>query len=287
MYKRSRLGKAPANQNAILWRYMDVAGFLSLLQREQLFFASLVSLPDPMEGESGSYALIRSWAEDVDRAREERCRQKGVRRDPTEMQTRDELMASLKHLHDAEQDDCASRGVNCWHLNQSESAAMWQLYGEKRGIAVRTTYSRLRRSFAPESRDVLLGQVRYIAAAAFDGRLYERSRRRTRSRTGRSESSADIGAALRTAFKLKLTPFFKRDCFEHEREFRAMVDLYGSEVGQGTHVRVDLPLLLETVLVSPFAPAWIEGVIETELRHYGLDKVPVVRSRLLEPIRAE
>ena len=53
--------------------------------------------------------------------------------------------------------------VNCWHENKHESAAMWRLYLKNdEGIAIRSTYARLTKSFDDdESIAIHVGKVKY------------------------------------------------------------------------------------------------------------------------------
>lgn len=54
--------------------------------------------------------------------------------------------------------------ANSWHVNEFESAAMWDLYLKSpEGIAVETTFGRLRDSFSVEpTHRVFIGTVNYI-----------------------------------------------------------------------------------------------------------------------------
>src|SRR5208283_5194086 len=83
--------------------------------------------------------------------------------------------------------------VNCWHMNEVESAAMWKIYStSKDSVCLQTTFARLR-DVLPED-DVYIGVVNYIS--------YDRDM-----------IPDDNG----------LWPLFhKRKSFEHERELRAL-----------------------------------------------------------------
>ena len=48
-YKECDYLTTPTDE-AILWRYMDFTKFVSLLDKQALFFASITSLEDPFEG---------------------------------------------------------------------------------------------------------------------------------------------------------------------------------------------------------------------------------------------
>ena len=51
--------------------------------------------------------------------------------------------------------------INCWYQSEYESDAMWQLYSNN-GIAIQTTFGKLKNSFKNSNDNVLIGQVKYI-----------------------------------------------------------------------------------------------------------------------------
>ncbi len=87
--------------------------------------------------------------------------------------------------------------VNCWHMNEHESAAMWKLYLKSdEGIAVQSTYNKLLNSMH-DSNDfmLLVGAVNYIDY---------------------NKEVIPFGNAF--------YPYIhKRKSFEHERELRAVI----------------------------------------------------------------
>src|SRR5262249_36502984 len=57
----------------------------------------------------------------------------------------------------------SSVGLNCWHVNPYESAAMWKLYASnEEGVAIKSTVRRLKDSLSSYAPDVFLGAVSYI-----------------------------------------------------------------------------------------------------------------------------
>lgn len=145
-------------------------------------------------------------------------------------------------------------------MNEHESAAMWSLYG--RSVAIRSTYSRLRRQFSPTV--VNIGVVHYIDYS-------------------RDEIPED------NAF----WPYvFKRKSFEHERELRAvMQDIScgimswhtgAPQFSAGRDLAIDPDDLLEAIVVAPQAPQWKREVIEAVARRYGF-RGPVLQSSLDAP----
>ena len=124
------------NDDARVWRYMDIGKLVVLLNSATLFFCRLDMLRDPYEGLPNSLTLDH-W--------------KGREATPNQME---QFYAENRlYLY-----------VNSWHLNEFESAAMWELYLKTfEGIALETTCGRLRDSFSAEkSQKVLIGTVNYI-----------------------------------------------------------------------------------------------------------------------------
>ena len=50
MYKEHPIFKSPDNENEKIWRYTDFTKFVSLMDRQSLFFARADKLGDPFEG---------------------------------------------------------------------------------------------------------------------------------------------------------------------------------------------------------------------------------------------
>jgi hypothetical protein len=62
----------------------------------------------------------------------------------------------------AGKDNASDWGVSCWHCNDGESAAMWDLYATRdSGIAIQSTFERLCDSFSHAAEPQLIGLVRY------------------------------------------------------------------------------------------------------------------------------
>jgi len=112
--------EVPKNENAAIWRYMDFTKFVSLLDRQQLFFSRTDKLGDPFEGSCPKRNL------------EPRAELMG--------DTSERISEYSKWIREF-------TAVNCWHMNKYESAAMWKLYLKSdEGIAIKSTFRRLRDS---------------------------------------------------------------------------------------------------------------------------------------------
>lgn len=152
--------------------------------------------------------------------------------------------------------------MNCWHLSEVESAAMWSIYQrEGRGVAVRSTWAKLTTSIKDE-RAIYGAAVQYVDYAttvipegiAFDAFLH------------------------------------KRESFAHEREARLLMltgrsipDPHSKSDGEDEMVQVpeapvipiqvNLSTLVEQVYVAPRAPTWVTDVVRAATTRFGYDFV--------------
>jgi hypothetical protein len=152
--------------------------------------------------------------------------------------------------------------VSCWHINERESAAMWKLYSKSNeAVCIQTTFRKLNNAVRAVAQ---VGEVRYVD--------YETS--------WIPESNP-------------LAPFiYKRLSFEHEREIRAIIPpnnvaalLAGktTKPSAGGHwVSIELPDVIERILVAPDAPAWLAALVRRVTDHYQFNSIPVVPSTLSE-----
>ena len=138
MYKEHPLFVSPPS-DAILWRYMDFTRFVSLLEKQALFFARADKLGDPFEG-----ALSRI----------------NVAMHPVLYKDEDpNLRATMAYFM---KESRRFTLVNCWHESPHESAAMWRLYSGGAGsIAVRSDQDSLTGSLIGDD-DVHVGRVAYV-----------------------------------------------------------------------------------------------------------------------------
>lgn len=234
-----------------------------MLEAGALYFANVHSFGDPFEGSltrrnqvARRQAIARQYVEAADAKQKE---------DVLSSHT-----ASSGRLSEIERNRYL---INCWHLNDDESYAMWELYvraGD--GIALQSTFARLKRAFAFTDQDVYMGKVRYID--------YQREKV-----LPNNSSVAPV--------------FYKRKSFEHERELRCVtavdieeetgirqavhkVDNEGrvfNEEGQqinarspfGKQVRVNLEQLIENIYVSPTSQAWFKDLVVTLLKRYDFE----------------
>jgi hypothetical protein len=222
--------------NTKIWRYMDFTKFVSLLDREALFFVRSDKLLDPYEG---FYPKAN-----------------------------DDCFGSANATQKFSEANRKETYINCWHMNDHESAAMWKVFLKSdEGIAIQSTFARLREGFNYSFPDVFAGVVRYI-----DHDTDSIPTSYPKIETGRiiDDSDSSINA---------FAPFlYKRKSFEYEQELRIIFgDLKPQK--EPVYVKVNLDKLIESIYVAPAAEPWFPELVDSIVKKYKLE-LNVVQSKL-------
>lgn len=246
-YKEHPVFIQPTDENVKVWRYMDFTKLVSLIDSRRLFFTRADKFDDPFEGSWPRInVLARQQVPDVIPA-----------------ESREAFLTAMENSGAFNKMWPKYNAINCWHMNEHESAAMWKLYLKSdEGIAVQSTYSNFRASITDDE-IVFLGVVKYID--------YE-------------TEWIDAGNLL--------TPFVhKRKSFEHEREIRAVVTKFPSSrhgldfsqetISNGLKIKVDVERLINRIYIAPNAPSWFADLVRALIHRYGYN-FDVVHSKLNE-----
>jgi len=232
MYKEHPDFKKPKDENARIWRYMDFTQFISILDKSALFFTRVDNLEDPFEG-SCPIEVVKLLLKNAN------------------LQTDTEYVKGFfKKLN-----KCTA--VNCWHLNQYESDAMWKIYlKSNEGIAVQSSFERLRDSLRDEIHDIFIGKVEYVD--------YDK-----------------IGKVTNPYLWLTNSILRKRKIFKHEQELRAVIRKLPkrelspsskSTIGEGIYVPVDLNILIDKIFLAPTSLQWQFDLLKSTISKYRLNK---------------
>ncbi len=232
-------------KDAQIWRYTDFTKFVSILDKKALFFARADTLGDPFEG---SFPRIN-----IKKRKDAFMPDLG----------KDNIIQSTSDLYRI---FVRLTVINCWHLNEHESDAMWKLYLKNGdGIAIQSTVGRLINSLpAYQTNKIHIYKVEYVN--------YEKDR---------------IPEGTYSPY------FHKRKSFEHEHELRALIQRLPLKktgeidfrktpfVNGGIYVPVDLDKLIERIYLSPTCPSWQKDVLESLIKKYGLNR-NIKQSKLTE-----
>lgn len=253
-------------EDATLWRYMDLAKLLALVGSGRLFFSAVSRLGDRFEGRwsDRTFDMLHGWDELwVEERRDEvviEDRRVDQRLGLPRLEPTWSVERTVGHWGPRIRRAASRRTtfVSCWYEGAEESEAMWRLFtGDRYGVAVRTSAAALVGSFTERLPDYL-GRVNYVA---YDGYPMP---------------VADFPPV-----------FYKRKAFEHEREVRAVVaprqrvggDPTGTTPGTpgttpgtpGVAYGIDAEQLIEAVVLSPYSPDWLLDVVESALARYGME----------------
>lgn len=245
----------PENDHVCLWRYMNFEHYVSMLVNGGLWFSYIAELAEQDPYEWHHIAQLRS----------EFARLSNTVSGPEfdaalfgeDEQARAQFLGTFEEIEGLVEklisDLDETVYVNCWHLNEVESAGMWHLYANRSaGIAIKCRFAQLRSQLDDE---FSVGLVEYIAESDF----------------------ANEWGGINTYMR-------KRKSFAHEREVRALTPLKTESErrpNRGFWQSVNLNDLIDEIVVGPTTEKWLQDVVENVARKYGL-KVPIVRSNLLE-----
>ena len=213
---------SPQNERQKIWRYLDFTKFVSMLDTRSIFFPSASSFIDKFEGSYSKKNMeLRSLLNKNER-----------KEYPSMSNLRQEV------------------GISCWHANDHESAAMWELYSKtNESVCIQSSFEKL--SIVLEGK-ADIGLVQYI----------------------------DYADEFIPEHDPYLAFLYKRKSYEHESEVRALIKKLPDEnCGSGVNVEVDLELLIESIFVSPSAPLWFHDLVENTIKRFSIKK-PIIQSSL-------
>lgn len=237
-----------------LWKFMDISKFLSLIQRNELYFRRADCFDDPYEGAKGIKKNETIWDEAYKEYLKElvKSAKKFTGKEIPDEEAQEQSLKLLNQLKENGKSWRSKSFVCCWHANEFESEAMWNLYtnDSKQGIAIQTTYNNLYLALDKDP-DIYTGYVNYIDF---------------------SKQFASINDTL----------FYKLYSFAHEREVRSVIHEFSNQDSStGIYKPVDLVCLIENIYVSPTSQSWFYDVVKNIVEVYGLKK-PVLQSTLNE-----
>lgn len=246
MYQDHEIFEKPSDLNSKVWRYMDFTKFVALLLEKSLFFTRADKFDDPFEG---------AWSE----------RNIQVREEHPELFPNPPLDIIRKLQRITYKSFRKFTLINCWHMNEYESAAMWKLYLKtNEGIAIQSTFKRLTECFDNDPSILIhVGKVKYI------------------------DYSKDFIPETNLFFQF----LHKRKSFEHEREVRAIfshfpgkngvIDITAEPFEIGKNVPINLETLIESIYINPTSPIWFSDLVNKTIKKLDMS-FEIHKSKLYE-----
>lgn len=185
MFRESEGIEIPSDPYTKIWRYVDFAKFVSMLEEKALFFADYKQFDDPQEG-CFPPENIKKYTQLL-----------GQINKVIPLETRTEIAKNHYFKLEKAFHGAGDFFINCWHMNEVESLAMWKLYSDtNKGIAIQSNIKSLEECLSnyEHADDIAIGMVKYDPSINWSHEC--------------------------TVYR----PFFhKRRSFQHEQELRAIL----------------------------------------------------------------
>lgn len=155
LIQQSRLPK----EEEFLWRYIDIHKFLNLMKQKRFSFTRMDQFEDALEGVP--FETLQRFA-DINKGLN--LNLANMILNPNEFILRTENMVSGRL--DAVLQIQSSNFVSCWFYEQRESMAMWNLYSNPDGVAIKIPFGKLKSLLKPEKSKIAIkeyycGKVTY------------------------------------------------------------------------------------------------------------------------------
>ncbi|RBN51529.1 DUF2971 domain-containing protein [Flavobacterium psychrolimnae] len=146
--------------------------------------------------------------------------------------------------------------VCCWNKSKSESYALWKIYSEmNKGIMVTSQIDKLINSLKNNlTDDIQISEIKYIdfeTEMIPDGNLNYQIIHKHKAYSYEDE--------LRLIYKV---PEVKRIDFDWEKE----------DNNSGINIKLDLNILIDDIVLSPYSPEWFTELVQDLMFKYGLNK---------------
>lgn len=228
-------------------KYLDLTKYISLLQRQSLFFCRLDKLEDHFEGITAKPNF------------EKRVEFYKSLRDQLNFFTvpfpDEKILEEVKKNYEFENKLKAINCVNCWNKKDDESAALWKIYSDfSKGIMIKSSISLLEKSLKDTDKEIKLSEIHYL------------------------DYDKEIMPDGNTMYPL----IHKHSAYAYEDEVRLIhevkseagfaYDWTKEEVQEGIYIKTDLNTLIDEIVIGPYSPKWFFKLVEDITNKYGLSK---------------
>jgi len=213
-----------------LWRYIDLAKFVSLLDSSALWLARSDSFRDQGEGQFPQEMRVA-----IEKAYESFT---GTEDSP------------IHDANDFQEYLCKNAYVSCWHKNVDENMVMWELYGrDSNSVAIQTTVEKLK------------SNIPIIDSGGLEFHLKNVQYSRANDVSGKLNYSAP--------FFIKRPHFsFEQEARILLSTYSAISPSKDTPLGK--MVKLDVVKAIEKVLVHPDSHDWFVNVVKSISAKYGL-----------------
>jgi hypothetical protein len=230
---------AEIDESTVLWKYLDLSKFISLLSKKSLWLARVDTFKDKHEG---MFPLEMKRA--LDKIYKDFEKEENTKDGP------------IQNTTDFQQHLIKNAYINCWHQNLDENMVMWEIYGKtENSVAIQTTVKDLTESVSKKD------LKKYKYKVAFEPVIYEKLE--------------DIPGQLTYESPF----FIKRPHFKFEKEVRLFLSTYSTmnptvDTPIGIGMSVNLNTIINDIYVHPDASSWFFDVVQALVDKFELS-IPV------------
>lgn len=237
-------------ENYTIVKYMDLLRFVSLLQRQALFFCRLDKLEDKFEGTiaKANHKVRRNWYKHTNSI--------------TAPLSDAEIEEKIAEQYAFEEKMKALHCVNCWNRKSTESAALWKIYSDfNKGVMLKSSISNVTKALAETDKEIQLTEIRYL----------------------------DYNTEYMPDGNTNYPMLHKQKAYSYEDEVRLIYqimpptgwehDWNKEEVEEGFYIKTNLSDLIDEIVISPYSPKWFFELIKGIMEKYSIDK-PITMSQL-------
>ncbi|OGO61706.1 MAG: hypothetical protein A2Z36_03030 [Chloroflexi bacterium RBG_19FT_COMBO_48_23] len=238
--KFSNVVPSPSDTSLVLWRYLDLAKLIGLLNDKKLHFARADVFQDRHEGSVTNSMIEALNVQFADRAK---------------------LPKTLSRFRKQVKENTF---ISCWCM-EPESEAMWKLYcGDNYGVAITVVYRDIETSFINQG--LVIAPVRYLnyQTEGFpqDNVLYPFFHKRLAFANEREVRIVKwCSDQMPVGISVIGRPPTEEEIKEHQSEVRRGEALK-VERGTGISVEFDVEKLIRTIVVHPYAPEWYFRIVK-------------------------
>jgi hypothetical protein len=234
-------------------KYLDLTRFISLLQRQSLFFCRLDKLEDKFEGTTAKPNF------DYRINLYEHLRENNFFKVTL---SDEDITQKVKEQYEFQKKKKAINCVNCWNKKNNESAALWKIYSDfSKGIMIKSSISKLIKSLEVSTESMSLSEIRYIDY---------------------SQELMPDGNSMYPIIHKHIAYSYEEEVrliFEKTPETGWEYDWSKEEVPEGIYIKANVSDLIEEIVVGPYSPQWFFKLVQDISEKYQLNK-PINKSQL-------
>ena len=246
------VNEAAHNRRGVfLWRYFDLHKFYSFLRNREIRFTKMDEFEDPMEGVPLRALITYAEERDLELIKDDKLSDlildnAKFRKLSVAMQGR------IKTIKNIQQ----SSFVSCWFLGKRESMAMWNLYSNADGVAVKISASSLFKHFKEVAPSIFELNVTSFYGGKVDYQDFKTI-----------DAEDDSATVPKVALRKDIS-------YKHEEEFRFVIRTKnGAEAEESFTSRIeDLGTMNLKVVCHPLMPKWKRDNIMQMLNDAKLEK---------------